>query len=174
MLRRIGTWLRAGGLEAGELRSPATGTPQGSVASPLLANVFRHHVLDAGCVNEVQPRLQGRCCWTRFAEDFSSGFAWEAAARRVMAGLPKRFDRCNRAMHPAKTALMACTKPRRQELSAKGTGTFDSLGLTHDWSKTHRGYWAVQRKTVGKRVRRFMNGRWTGCRANRHDPLSEQ
>ena len=174
ILRLIGKWLNAGVLEAGELMYPDQGTPQGSVASPLLANVFLHHVLDEWVVKEVQPRMKGRCFLIRFADDFIIGFELEADARRVMAVLPKRFDRFNLAIHPEKTALIEFTKPRRHALSATGTGTFDFLGFTHYWTKTRRGYWAVQRKTVGKRLRRFMNGIWTWCRNNRHEPLPEQ
>jgi len=74
ILRLIGKWLNAGVLEAGELSYPDKGTPQGGVASPLLANVFLHHVLDEWFVKEVQPRLKGRSFATRFADDFILGF----------------------------------------------------------------------------------------------------
>jgi retron-type reverse transcriptase len=69
ILRLIGKWLNAGVLEAGELSYPDQGTPQGSVVSPLLANVFLHHVLDEWVVKEVQPRMKGRCFLIRFADD---------------------------------------------------------------------------------------------------------
>ena len=55
-----------------------------------------------------------------------------------------------------------------------GTGTFDFLGFTHYWAKTRRGYWVIKRKTIRKRLRRFMKEIWTWCGANRHKPLKEQ
>jgi retron-type reverse transcriptase len=70
ILRLIGKWLHAGVLEGGELSYPTQGTPQGGVASPLLANVFLHYVLDDWFVTEVQPRMKGRCFLIRFADDF--------------------------------------------------------------------------------------------------------
>jgi RNA-directed DNA polymerase len=174
ILRLIGKWLNAGVLEAGELTYPDQGTPQGGVASPLLANVFLHHVLDEWFVTVVQPRMKGRCFLSRFADDFIIGFESKADAQRVMAVLPKRFGRFHLTIHPEKTALIAFNKPLRREHSARGKGTFDFLGFTHYWAKTRRGYWVIKRKTIGKRLRRFMKGIWTWCRTNRHEPLTEQ
>ena len=172
--RLIGKWLKAGVHEAGTLTYPDQGTPQGGVASPMLANVFLHQGLDAWFVQEVQPRRQGRCFLTRVADDFIIGFELEADARRVMEVLPKRFTRFRLTMHPEKTVLIAFKKPPRREQSAGGQGSFDFLGFTHYWAKTRRGYWVIKRKTVGKRLRRFMKAIWTWCRENRHAPLQEQ
>jgi len=174
ILRLIGKWLNAGVLEAGEVTYPDQGTPQGGVASPLLANVFLHHVLDEWFVQVVQPRMKGQCFLSRFADDFIIGCESKADAQRVMAVLPKRFGRFHLTIHPEKTALIAFNKPLRREHSARGKGTFDFLGFTHYWAKTSRGYWVIKRKTVGKRLRRFMKGIWTWCRTNRHEPLTEQ
>ena len=174
ILRLIGKWLQAGVLEAGALTHPDKGTPQGGVASPLWANVFLHQVLDEWFVRDVQPRLKGRCFVTRFADDFSIGCELEADARRVMAVLPQRFYRFKLTIHPEKTALIAFKKPPSRGHSAGGTGSFDFLGCTHYWAKTRRGYWVIKRKTVGKRLRRFMQAIWTWCRDNRHAPLQEQ
>jgi RNA-directed DNA polymerase len=174
ILRRSGQWLNAGVLEAGERSDPDTGTPPGGVASPLLANVFLHDVVDEWVVTEVQPRRKGRCVLTRLAEDCLSGCEAKAEAQRVMAVLPKRCGRFTRTMHPAKTALSRCKKPRRRAHAAKGQGTGAVLGCTHYGAQTRRGYWVIKRKTVGKRLRRFMNGLGTGCRENRQVPLPEQ
>ena len=92
ILRLIGKWLHAGVLEAGALTYPDKGTPQGGVVSPMVSNVFLHHVLDAWFVKDVQPRMKGRCFVTRFADDCIIGCELEADARRVMAVLPKRLQ----------------------------------------------------------------------------------
>ncbi len=172
--RLIGKWLHAGVLEAGALMHPDKGTPQGGVISPMLANVFLHHVLDAWFVKDVHPRMQGRGCLSRCADDCIIGGECEADARRIMDVLPKRFTRFRLTIHPEKTALIACKRPPSRNHSAGGTGTFALLGLTHYWGKTRQGDWVIKRKTVGKRLRRFMQESGTGCRENRPAPLQEQ
>jgi len=174
ILRLIGKWLHAGVLEAGELTHPDKGAPQGAVVSPMISNLFLHQVLDEWFVQAVQPRMKGRCFLTRFADDFIIGFELEADARRVMAVLPKRFNRFGLTIHPEKTVLIEFKKPSSRDPSAKGKGTFDFLGFTHYWAKTRRGYWVIKRKTIRKRLRRFMKAIWTWCRDNRHEPLNEQ
>jgi RNA-directed DNA polymerase len=69
MLRLIGKWLNAGVVEGEILTYPEKGTPQGGVISPMLSNIFLHHVLDGWFVKEVKPRMRGRCFLIRFADD---------------------------------------------------------------------------------------------------------
>jgi len=73
LLRLIGKWLNAGVLEDGCLTHPESGSPQGGVISPLLANVYLHYVLDEWFAGEVQPRLRGQAFLIRYADDSSSG-----------------------------------------------------------------------------------------------------
>jgi RNA-directed DNA polymerase len=174
ILRLLGKWLHAGVLESGALSSPDKGPPQGGVSSPRVSNVFLPRVLAEWCVKDMQPRMQGRCFLTRFADDFIIGCELEADARRVMAVWPKRCARFRLTIHPEKTALVAFKQPPSREPSARGTGSFDCLGFTHSWAKTRRGYWVIKRKTVGKRLRRLMRALWTWCRENRHAPLQAQ
>src|SRR5262249_62306614 len=115
--------------------------------SPILANVFLHHVLDEWFVKDVLPRMQGHCFLSRFADDFIIGCEREADARRIMDVLPKRFPRFRLTIHPEKTALIAFRRPPSRDRSAGGTGTFDFLGFTHYWAKTRQGYWVIKRKT---------------------------
>lgn len=131
IVRLLGKWLHAGVLEAGALSSPDRGTPQGGELSPMGSHVCLHRVLDEWLVTEGQPRLQGRCFLTRFADDFIIGCERAADARRVMAVLPKRCNRSRLPMHPATTAFMACKQPPSRAPSARGTGRFDWLGFTH-------------------------------------------
>ena len=174
IIRLIGKWLNAGVVEAGTLTYPEKGTPQGGVISPMLANLFLHYVLDEWFVKEVKPRMKGRCFLIRFADDFIIGFEREDDAKRIMDVLPKRFNRFNLTIHPEKTVLVQFKKPQFREKPAKGNGTFDFLGFTHHWAKSRRGFWYIKRKTIGKRLRGFMNRMWDWCRENRHKPLREQ
>lgn len=91
--RMIDKWLKVGVLEAGALSYSATGTPQGGVISPLLANVYLHEVLDRWFESEVKPRLRGKALVVRYADDFVIVFEHEVDARRVYEVLPKRFGK---------------------------------------------------------------------------------
>ena len=140
----------------------------------MLANIFIHHVLDEWFEREVRPRMQGRCFLIRFADDFVMGCEVETDARRIMAVLPKRFARFGLRIHPTKTALIAFRKPEARQDTEAGNGTFDFLGLTHDWTTSRRGCWVIKRKTAGKRIRRTKKSLWRWCRTNRHVPLKDQ
>jgi group II intron reverse transcriptase/maturase len=173
ILRLIGKWLNAGVMEEGSLTYPRKGTPQGGTISPVLSNIFLHHVLDDWFVKEVRPRMRGKCFIIRWADDFIIGCELESDAKRIMEVLPKRFNRFGLALHPEKTTVIPFKKPNSKE-EGKRQGTFDFLGFTFYWSKSRRGYWVIKKKTAKKRLARFMKGLWHWCRENRHEPIMEQ
>ena len=174
ILRLIGKWLRAGVMEHGELTHPETGVVQGGVISPILANIFLHHVLDEWFEREVQPRLKGRSFLTRCADDFVIGCELEADAQKIMGVLPKRFARFGLRIHPTKTTLVVFRKPKARQAAAHGNGTCEFLGFTHYWARTRRGFWVIKRRTARKRFRRTQKALWQWCRHNRHAPLQYQ
>lgn len=175
LLRLIGKWLNAGVLDGDDLFYPETGTPQGGVISPVLANIFLHYVLDEWYVNEIKPLLKGRSFLMRFADDFVLGFEYESDARRVMKVLGKRFAKYDLSIHPEKTVLVDFRNPsRRKEASEIQKDTFDFLGFTHYWGKSRRGYYVIKRKTIGKRLRMRMTKIWNWCKENRHLKIMEQ
>jgi RNA-directed DNA polymerase len=177
--RVIGKWLKAGVMEDGNVSYPDAGSPQGGVISPMLANVYLHYVLDTWFAKEVLPRLRGKAHLIRFADDFVILFTHEADARRVMEVLPKRFGKYGLTLHPEKTRLVPFYRPSRKRAGSKEelnqrSGTFDLLGFTHYWGKTRWGGWAVQRKTMSKRMSRAVRSIAHWCRTYRHLPVSEQ
>jgi group II intron reverse transcriptase/maturase len=174
LLRLIGKWLNAGVLEAGNVHHPEAGTPQGGVISPLLANVYLHEVLDEWFVREVRPRLSGRSCLVRYADDFVIVFEREDDARRVMAVLPKRFGKYGLRLHPQKTRLLPFRRPSASSQDDDGPGSFNLLGFTHFWTKSRKGNWVVKRKTMSARFSRALRDIATWCRRNRHLPIGEQ
>ena len=129
LLRLIGKWLNAGVLESGSVVHPGTGTPQGGVISPLLANIFLHEVVDVWFERTVKPRLRGRARLVRYADDMVMVFGREDDARRVFAVLPKRFERHGLRLHPEKTRLVRFGRPRSDDPDGgrRGhrPGTFD-------------------------------------------------
>jgi hypothetical protein len=174
LLLLIGKWLNAGVLEGGSITHPDTGTPQGGVISPLLANVYLHEVLDKWFEDEVVPCLRGRAFLVRYADDFVIGFEREDDARRVMEVLPKRFGKYGLTLHPTKTRLIPFSRPRKGGPGAPSPGTFDFLGFTHHWAKGRRGNWAIKRKTAKGRFSRGLRRIAEWCRGHRHGSIKEQ
>ena len=173
LLRLVGKWLRAGVLEGGSLTHPETGTPQGGVVSPILANVYLHEVLDVWFEDVVAPRMRGAASLGRFADDAVFVFAREDDARLVAAVLPKRFAKCGLRLHPEKTRLVPFGRPRsRRPRGSAETLTF--LGLTHYWGRSRRGVPVVKRKTAKDRFSRSLKAVRTWCRTHRHLPIAEQ
>jgi hypothetical protein len=115
------------------------------VISPILSNIFLHHVLDRWYVRDVKDRLRGRSFLIRFADDFIIGCEREDDARRVLAALPRRFERFKLTTHPAKTALIWFQRPSSKKRTDNGNGTFDFLGFTHFWARTRQGYSGLAR-----------------------------
>lgn len=132
----------------------------GSVCSPLLTNIFLHEVLDAWYERDVKPRMKGRTFLLRFADDFVIGCEREEDARRIMAVLPKRVAHFGLTIHPTKTVLVSFRKRASRQETDTGNGTFELLGLTHDWARSRRGYWVIKGETAGKRLRRAQKSLW--------------
>ena len=130
--RMIDKWLRAGVLEKGVLRRTAGGTPQGGVISPLLANIYLHHVLDEWFEGVVRPRLKGRCLLVRYADDAVIAFEDHSSGKRLLDVLGKRLGRYGLQLHPTKTRFVdfRFKRPHGRHPATVGT-TFNFLGFTH-------------------------------------------
>jgi RNA-directed DNA polymerase len=171
--RLIGKCLHVGVLDGEEYSEPGEGTVQGSTLSPLLGNVYLHHVLDVWFEQDVRPRLRGEGHLVRYADDAVLCFEREDDARRVWEAMAKRFERYGLKLHPEKTRLLPHRNPDRP-----GTGgdpeTFDFLGFTHYWGRSLRGYWTPRVKTRTAKLRRFIGTIAGWCQRHRHMPVKEQ
>jgi group II intron reverse transcriptase/maturase len=179
LTRLIDKWLKAGVLENGCRKQAESGSPQGGVISPILSNIYLHHVLDEWFAKDVQPRMRGRSYLVRFADDAVMGFECEHDAERVLEVLPKRFARYGLKLHPTKTRLVKFVRPPWHD-PPKGSGRkrsngrFDFLGFTHYWCRSRRGNWVVKRKTAGDRLSRSVHAFHQWCRQHRHWDLRHQ
>jgi RNA-directed DNA polymerase len=173
-VRLVGKCLHVGVLDGEQYTEPETGTAQGSALSPMLGNIYLHHVLDAWLEREVRPRLQGKVCLVRYADDLVIGFELQRDAQRVMEVLPKRMARYGLRLHPEKTRLLPFMKPPRRQSGGKGPGTFDFLGFTLLWRRTRRGHWAQNFKTRKARLQRSREAIDDFCRRYRHQPIKKQ
>jgi RNA-directed DNA polymerase len=173
--RMIDKWLNAGVLEAGNLHFATEGTPQGGVISPILSNIFLHHVLDKWFEDMVKPRLKGKATLVRFADDFVMTFETYQDAKRVMDVMGKRLGRFGLTLHPDKTRFIDF-RPQRHGGTPSDcrAQSFDFLGFTHSWGKSRKGKNVVRQTTAKSRFARSLAAVTDWCRTNRHRPLSVQ
>ena len=172
--RLIGPWLRAGVMEEGVLSPPETGVVPGGGIAPVLANLFRPHVLEAWCEREGQPRMPGRCFLMRCADAVGRGCAVAADAGKLMVVWPKRFERFGLTSPPTKTACVSFRKPTGHTPAGMGHGPCDFLGCTPYGTTSRQGSWVIKRRTARKRRRRTKQALWRWCRTNRPAPLKAQ
>jgi group II intron reverse transcriptase/maturase len=174
LLRLVGKCLHVGILDGEAYSEPERGTAQGSSLSPLLGNVYLHHVLDMWVERDVLTRIRGNAYLVRYADDFVIGFEREEDAKRVLDAMGRRFERYGLRLHPEKTRLLPFKRPTKGSPNGKGPSTFDLLGFTAFWQKTQTGAWRLGLKTRTARLRRAITAVADWCRGHRHLPVKEQ
>ncbi|MFC1611461.1 group II intron reverse transcriptase/maturase [Myxococcota bacterium] len=174
LLRLIAKCLHVGILDGEEYSKPDEGTVQGSSLSPLLGNVYMHHVLDQWFEYEVKPQLAGHARLIRYCDDFVIGFVHRKDAERVLRMLHDRMSAYGLTLHPGKTRLIPFHRPKWDRNQRKGPGTFDFLGFTVFWQRARRGGWKLGMKTRKARLRRALKALNVWCRRQMHQPLKEQ
>jgi RNA-directed DNA polymerase len=171
ILRLIHLWLKAGVSEDGQWSKTTVGTPQGSVISPLLANVFLHYVFDLWVKQWRKTTAEGDVIVVRYADDFVLSFQHSSDARRFLYELRKRFARFGLELHPEKTRLIEFGRyaaERRQERRESKPETFDFLGFTHYCGTTRKGAFQLKRKPIAKRLRAKLEAIKQELRKRRH------
>jgi RNA-directed DNA polymerase len=173
--RMIDKWLNAGVLEEEHLYFATEGTPQGGVISPILSNIFLHHVLDRWFEEQVRPCLRGNATLVRYADDFVMTFETHHDAKRVLEVLGKRLGRFGLTLHPDKTRFIDF-RPRRRDGTHPDCKDppFDFLGFTHAWGKSRNGKNVVRQLTAKSRFARALLAIKDWCQKNRHRPMREQ
>jgi group II intron reverse transcriptase/maturase len=173
MIRLIQKWLRAGILEDGVVTTSDKGTGQGSVASPLLANVYLHYVFDLWANRWRQREATGDMIIVRYADDIVVGFEHEA--RRFWEAMRERLQEFALSLHPDKTRLLEFGRFAVANRKRRGLGkpeTFTFLGFTLICGRTRRGDFQIHRKTrrcrrSSRRSRRNCDGGCTSPFPNR-------
>ena len=160
VLRLVQKWLNAGVMDNGSWTDTGMGTPQGAIASPVLANVLLHYVLDLWFHKLWRPRVpEGEAIIVRYADDVVVGFQHKRDAERYLRGLRERLGRFGLSLHPEKTRLVEFGRFAQANRRRRGAGrpeTFDFLGLTHYCTTTRRGRFRLGRKPIAKRVNRTL------------------
>ena len=177
LLRLIQKWLRAGVLEEGVVTVSETGTGQGSVISPLLANVYLHYVFDLWAERWRRREATGDMIILRYADDIVVGFEREADARRFGDAMRERLREFALSLHPDKTRLLAFGRFAAARRARCGLGkpeTFDFLGFTMICGKSRSGGFLIQRKTRRDRMQTKLMEIKEELRRRRHQPIPEQ
>ncbi len=155
LLFLIERFLKAGYIDKDHLVQTEKGTPQGSILSPMLSNIFLHYVLDKWFNEIVLNHVGGYAELVRYADDFICLVQSKRDAQRILKALQNRFSKYQLQLHPDKTSAFSFGRHEKQnaQVENRKANTFDFLGLTHYCDKTRRGYFKVGRKTSAKKFR---------------------
>ena len=176
ILRLIQKWLKAGVMEDGIWSDPETGTPQGSVASPLLANIYLHYAFDLWVNVWRQKWAQGEVMVVRYADDIVLGFQYQTDADRFREHLTERLQKFGLELHPDKTRRIEFGQFAELNRKKRGEGkpeTFGFLGFTHICGKTKNEKFALKRKTIAQRMAAKLKEIKQQLRTRMHDPTAQ-
>jgi RNA-directed DNA polymerase len=177
ILRLIRKWLHAGVIEEGQWSETMAGSPQGSVISPLLSNVYLHYVFDLWIEWWRKHHCRHDVVVVRYADDFVIGFESHAEATACLEELQQRFAKFGLRLHEGKTRLIEFGRfaiERRKERGKGRPETFDFLGFTHKCGKTRTdSRFTVHRHSVAKRLRATLQAIKQKLRKRMHRPPGE-
>src|SRR5579863_2765412 len=176
MIRLIQKWLKAGVSEEGEWSETTVGTPQGAVASPLLANVYLHYVFDLWAEKWREKVAHGDVIIVRYADDLVAGFQHQADAERFLGDFQERLAKFGLEIHPEKTRLIAFGRFAASDCRKRGKGkpeTFAFLGFTHYCGTNSKGHFVVWRRTLVKRMRAKLHAIKQELRRKMHEPVAD-
>src|ERR1700740_653477 len=177
IIRLIQKWLRAGILEDGIVTVDDRGTGQGSVISPILANIYLHYCFDLWAERWRRREARGHLIIVRYADDLVVGFEHEGDARRFLDAMHDRLGEFALTLHPDKTRLIEFGRFAAADRKLRGLGkpeTFAFLGFTFICGRSRRGNFQLQRKTRRDRMRRKLRDIKAELQRRMHQPIPEQ
>jgi len=176
IIRLIQKWLKAGVLEDGVVTVSDTGTGQGAVISPLLANVYLHYVIDLWAERWRRHEAKGDMIIVRYADDLVLGFEHEADARRFLDAMRTRLEAFVLALHPEKTRIIEfgrCAAENRRRRGLAKPETFNFLGFTFICGQKRHGGFLLKRKSRRDRLRTKLKEIKDELRRRMHQPIPE-
>src|ERR1700726_251925 len=177
VLRLIRKWLKAGVSEDGQWSETDKGTPQGAVASPLLANVYLHYLFDLWADVWRRKAAKGDVIIVRYADDLVMGFQQRAAAVRFLEDFKERLAKFGLELHPEKTRLIEFGRYASRDRKRRGEGkpeTFNFLGFTRFCGQRHKTEtFTVWRITAKKRMVAKLKAIKAELQRRKHDRTSQ-
>ena len=177
IIRLIQKWLKAGVLEDGVVTVSDRGTGQGSVISPLLANVYLHYVFDLWAERWRRREATGDMIIVRYADDIVVGFEHESDARRFWDAMRRRLEEFSLSLHPDKTRLIEFGRYAADRRAQRGLGkpeTFRFLGFVFICGRTRKGKFQLKRKSRRDRMRAKLSEIKEELRRRMHQAIPEQ
>lgn len=177
VLRLIRKWLKAGVLEDGSITQTRAGTPQGSVISPLLANVYLHYVFDLWAQQWRKRHARGAVIVVRYADDIVAGFQYLDDAERFRAALAERLEAFALTLNSEKTRLIEFGRFAAGNRAKRGLGkpeSFTFLGFTHICGRDRRGRFQLKRRSCHKRRRAKLQAVKAELRRRMHQSIAQQ
>jgi RNA-directed DNA polymerase len=177
IVRLIQKWLKAGVMEQERWIETEEGTPQGSVISPILANLYLHYVLDLWVDQWRRKKATGDVIIVRYADDAVLGFQYQDEAKRFLRELQERIGKFGLELHPEKTRLIEFGRYAAERRKQRGEGcpeTFKFLGFTHICGTNRKtGYFTIIRQTISKRRAARLKQLHAELRRRLHDSLAD-
>jgi RNA-directed DNA polymerase len=168
-LRLIKKWLNAGVLDTdGKVLHPVTGTPQGGIVSPVLANVYLHYVLDLWFEIEIRKHCRGKAYLIRYADDFVCAFERKEEAQWFYGALGERLQKFGLTLSADKTRVIAFDKQKDA-----GKTSFDFLGFEFRWGLDQKGRPNLKRRTARKKLKQSKRNFTAWCREFRNELMSK-
>ncbi len=167
-LRLIRKWLKAGILEEGKVINPVTGTPQGGIISPILANIYLHYVLDEWFEEVVKAHCRGKVYLCRYADDFVCLFQYEDDARRFYKALGLRLEKYGLSLAEDKTRMICFSRLHMEDKT-----WFEFLGFEFRWGTNRAGKPQVLKRTSKKKFRNSLKRFSEWCKSNRNMRMTE-
>lgn len=177
VIRLIRKWLKAGVMEDGSWAPTESGTPQGSVVSPTLANAYLHYSFDLWAERWRHRYARGNVIYVRYADDIIAGFEYEDDAQRFLVALRERLSRFALTLHPEKTRLVEFGRFAAENRARRGLGkpeTFDFLGFKHICGRSRAGHFQLKRKSRRDRMRVKLKALKMELRRRWHEPIPVQ
>jgi RNA-directed DNA polymerase len=177
IIRLIQKWLKVGILEDGIVTVDDRGTGQGSVISPLLANIYLHYCFDLWVERWRRREAQGDMIVVRYADDLAVGFEHEGDAYRFLDAMRERLGEFALSLHPDKTRLIEFGRFAAVDRKRRGLGkpeTFAFLGFTFICGKSRQGSFQLHRKTRRDRMRAKLKDIKAELRRRMHQPIPTQ